>query len=177
MDGADVTVWARQPGEPGRWYERFERFRLAGPGRALLPIYNGERERAGKGKSASPPAAWTVAAQRWRWRERAEAWDAHEQEERRRQDAADRARARAERVALLRAFQAKVARGLLLLDPESADPRGRLGWRTAVEALRMLVQELRAEYDDEPTRRVHHDGEVATRVIIREYTGVGEDDL
>lgn len=73
--------WLRQPGEPSRWYARFERFRLMGPGRSLLAIYNEEREKARK--SATIPASWRDAADKWQWRARAEAWDAAEQERRR----------------------------------------------------------------------------------------------
>ncbi len=70
--------WEQQPGEPNRWYARFERFRLAGPSRSLLGAVKAEREQVGKRSTRSVPQAWAKAAQQWRWRERAEAWDAHE---------------------------------------------------------------------------------------------------
>jgi len=70
--------WEQQPGEPNRWYARFERFRLAGPSRSLLGAVKAEREQVGKRSTRSVPQAWAKAAQLWRWRERAEAWDAHE---------------------------------------------------------------------------------------------------
>ena len=70
--------WEEQPGEPNRWYARFERFRLAGPNRSLLGAVNTARQEGGKRSTRSVPQAWAKAARQWRWRERAEAWDAHE---------------------------------------------------------------------------------------------------
>jgi hypothetical protein len=70
--------WEQQPGEPSRWYARFERFRLAGPSRSLLGAVKSERQENGKRSTRSVPQAWAKATQQWRWRERAEAWDVHE---------------------------------------------------------------------------------------------------
>ena len=70
--------WEQQPGEPNRWYDRFERFRLAGASRSLLGAVNSDRQQNGKRTTRSVPQAWAKAAQQWRWRERAEAWDVHE---------------------------------------------------------------------------------------------------
>jgi hypothetical protein len=70
--------WEQQPGEPSRWYARFERFRLAGPSRSLLGAVNIERQQDDKPATRSVPQAWANAAKKWRWRERAEAWDVHE---------------------------------------------------------------------------------------------------
>jgi hypothetical protein len=70
--------WEQQPGEPSRWYARFERFRLAGPSRSLLGAVKAERQQAGKRSTRSVPQAWAKAAQQWRWPERAGAWDARE---------------------------------------------------------------------------------------------------
>jgi hypothetical protein len=75
--------WEQQPGESSRWYARFEAYRLAGPGRALLPIYNAERHAAGKGRVSRLPGAWNDAAARWCWKQRADAYDAYEREQRR----------------------------------------------------------------------------------------------
>jgi hypothetical protein len=70
--------WEQQPGEPSRWYARFEHFRLAGSSRSLLGAVNTEHQQTGKRSTRSVPQAWAKAAQQWRWRERAEAWDVHE---------------------------------------------------------------------------------------------------
>jgi len=73
--------WERQPGEPNRWYARFERYRLAGPSRSLLGTVSAEKAEQGQKIPNGIPGAWSRAAGQWRWRERAEAWD--EQERRR----------------------------------------------------------------------------------------------
>jgi hypothetical protein len=70
--------WERQPGEPNRWYARFERYRLAGPSRSLLGIVNTERQERGGKRGSSVPQAWAKNAKAWQWRVRAEAWDEHQ---------------------------------------------------------------------------------------------------
>ena len=77
-DRLHSAPWDQQPGEPNRWYARFEQFRLAGPNRSLLGTLNADREQRGKKKARSIPGAWTENASRWRWRERAVAWDKQE---------------------------------------------------------------------------------------------------
>jgi hypothetical protein len=77
--------WERRAEEPPLWFDRFERYRLAGAARSLLGTYNAEAARhvsvgrAGDGgtKRTSVPGAWDKAAARWQWKKRAEAWDAH----------------------------------------------------------------------------------------------------
>src|SRR6516165_5219510 len=72
--------WERQPGEPNRWFSRFECYRLAGPGRSLQGAVNPAQAPEGKKRHVSIPGAWSRAAARWRWRQRAEAWDEHERQ-------------------------------------------------------------------------------------------------
>jgi hypothetical protein len=81
-------VWARQEGEPANWYARFEAYRLAGPQRSLLGLYNEERQKAEKGSAQKVPGAWAEAAEKWHWRQRCEQWDMH-QIERQREAAED----------------------------------------------------------------------------------------
>jgi hypothetical protein len=73
-----LPLWERQPEEPNRWYARFERYRLAGPGRSLLGTVTAERAERGVQRSTSVPQAWAKNAKKWQWRDRAEAWDEHE---------------------------------------------------------------------------------------------------
>ena len=81
MDSELTQPWEQRAGEPGRWYARFERFRLAGPSRSLLAMVNEDRQQRGKKKTRSTPQAWTAKARRWQWRERAQAWDQQQQAE------------------------------------------------------------------------------------------------
>ncbi len=80
-DVADLEPWEQQPGEPNRWYARFECYRLAGPSRSLLGTVNALRLPRGLGKSKSIPQAWAKNVKQWRWRERAEAWDLRQRQE------------------------------------------------------------------------------------------------
>jgi hypothetical protein len=108
--------WDRQSDEPHNWYCRFEEFRRRGPGRSLLSVYNAERVKAGKGKSASPPSSWGKAAQRWRWRERAEAWDAEQARLARQAEAEALEARRLAWLAQAQALQGKACQRLVALD-------------------------------------------------------------
>ena len=68
-------AWERRPGEPVRWYSRFETYRLLGPGRSLEESFR--RCAADEGLTGSRPgAAWYEACREWDWPGRAQAWDA-----------------------------------------------------------------------------------------------------
>ena len=73
------------------WADRYERFRLAGPGRSLLALYNAERIAKGQAPAKSVPGAWDAVAKAGDWRKRAAAWDLDQLLERRREkEAAER---------------------------------------------------------------------------------------
>jgi len=75
---AETTqIWKQLEMEPNRWFQRFERFRLLGPERTLLGVFNEWRLAKSRPISRSNPKSWRDAANQWRWRERAEAWDQH----------------------------------------------------------------------------------------------------
>jgi hypothetical protein len=71
------SSWDRLDGEPGLWWQRFDRFRLLGPERSILGLFNRWRLDKSRGVSTSAPKSWRDAAVQWRWRARAEAWDEH----------------------------------------------------------------------------------------------------
>jgi hypothetical protein len=151
-----VSGWARLDGEPTLWYERFERFRLAGPGRSLLKLYNEEREKAGKGGIAKRvPGAWDEAVKIWQWDARADAWDAaqlaEEATRREAEIAKEREEARANRRAMLKAYGSRVAQGLQLFDPKKMTPAD------VSRGVDTYLDQSRAEYDDEPTQRIREE--------------------
>ena len=122
MSDISTPSWEPSPGEPARWYGRFERFRLAGPARSVLATFNAERAEKGVARRGCVPGAWAAAARRWRWREHAEAWD---EEERRRAREAHVAQIREmnERHAQeARGLQAKAVERLRALRPEELGP-------------------------------------------------------
>lgn len=72
---ADGQVWDRMEGEPNRWHQWFERYRLLGPDRSLLAVFNQWRLAKSREVSRSVPKSWRTAAETWTWKQRAEAWD------------------------------------------------------------------------------------------------------
>lgn len=149
----ETKPWERQRDcngdlEPNLWYDRFTHFRLMSSTRSLLGCYKEERARQGKtGKPRTPPKSWLNACEQWNWRERAEAWDEAERERIEAEYEAERLEWRKKRRQLLQGFFGQLAKALAKYDPSDAS----LGQLT--QALRVAVQELRAEYDDLPTSR------------------------
>ncbi|HMF29002.1 MAG TPA: hypothetical protein VKE42_09545, partial [Candidatus Cybelea sp.] len=77
---ATADPWDRQPGEPMRWFHRFEQYRLAGPQRSVVGTFNQERAKlCKKGQKyharTQATGAWNRNFARWRWKERATAFD------------------------------------------------------------------------------------------------------
>jgi hypothetical protein len=64
--------WEQMENEPNRWFQRFERFRLMGPGRSIEGAWKAE-ESGGK----RPGKAWYKYSSIFRWNARAGAWDKH----------------------------------------------------------------------------------------------------
>lgn len=153
--------WERLEGEPIRWYANFERYRLMGPSRQLIPVMRMEYQARGAGRDGaqkrapnSLPPHWRRAIERWRWRERAEAWDMAELERLRAEEAAERKKVREDHLIMLRGYRTKVAQGITLIDPKA----DKLWWKSATEALAMLGREFRAMYDEEPRGRLEVTG-------------------
>jgi len=120
-----VNDWDRVPGEPVLWYERFDLYRLAGPGRGLDATY-----RLVSGKSGRAGAAWWKNAERWHWQDRAEAWDAEERVKLHAAEEERRRAAREERLRLLGEARAAVWQGLdnaNLAELSKEEARGMLG--------------------------------------------------
>ncbi len=151
--------WESMPGEPARWYARFERYRLAGPARSLLGTFNAQRADKGMPHRGCVPGAWAEAARRWRWRERADAWD---EEERRQSRAAHAAKTREmhERHAQeARGLQAKAIERLRGLRPEELGPAHVLHFLAAAAKLeRLAVGELDDVQQPESASRVRGAG-------------------
>jgi hypothetical protein len=145
MDTADDRrPWEQEAEEPGNWFDRLERFRLAGPRRSLLAIYNAERAQRNEEPARDIPGAWKEAASLWRWRDRAKAWDLAEQQRRRDEHEKDREEDRASRIYLLKITRNKLVQALQEMAPERIRPE------TLLSGIRMVTQELRTEYADLP---------------------------
>lgn len=75
MSENQAKPWERQEGEPHRWFQRFEAYRLMGPGRSLRSCYNTDRVAHGHEESRQASGTWRKIADLWSWQARAEAWD------------------------------------------------------------------------------------------------------
>lgn len=120
-----MNDWDRLPSESGLWYERFDLYRLAGPGRNLDATY-----RLATGKEGRAGASWWNACRKWRWEERAEAWDVVEREALRAAEEERRREAREERLRLLGEARRAVWQGLENADLaklSKEEARGMLG--------------------------------------------------
>jgi hypothetical protein len=138
-----VAAWDRQPGEPSKWFRRFEKFTKLGPSRIIATIYQAEEKIA---KGTKPTFHWYKAAEKWKWRERAEAYDAHQAKIDADQEAADRRRDRELRRKIIRAGIAKAAKALASLGDKA-------GYRDVMASIVALMREQRAENDEQPTQR------------------------
>lgn len=141
---ADSRAWDRLPGEPARWYNRFDAFRLLGPARSVEQAY-----RQDTGRRTPAPGEWKKTARRWRWHERAQAWDAETRKGRQEARLAQLARLEEEHAALGLLCIRKARQRLKALQPESLAP---------LEALRLLLAgaQLRREALTEPASEENH---------------------
>jgi hypothetical protein len=129
--------WERQASEPNRWFARFESYRLAGPGRSLLAVYNRERQTAGQNTPASRvPGAWDRAAMRWRWRQRAEAWDEHQRQQARESHTKALTEMNERHIQEAQALQSKALQRLKDLDVDAL---------SVADVLRFLVEATKLE--------------------------------
>lgn len=134
----EAPVWAQMAGEPGKWYARFETYRLLGPHRSIRAAYRQRRAQDGLG-GAQAGSAWFSAARKWSWQERAEAWDKVERErlrveERERRKQAHEQRAEMIDVLLKVVFQTMRRAKLEGIETEQA--------RQLLPTIRMLFRDL-----------------------------------
>jgi hypothetical protein len=156
-----VGEWDRREGEPTKWYTRFEAYRLMGSNRSLLGTVNSEPGKEGqKRTSQNIPNSWRTAAEKWEWKVRAEAWDMREA---RREAAAvaawkEREWAEEEQARIeWRAKRKQLAQGLFSKAAEALTKLGKdesIGTLSQVaNTVKIVLGELRAEFDDLPTQR------------------------
>jgi hypothetical protein len=147
--------WDRQAEEPNRWFSRFERYRLAGPGRSLLGAVNAEQAEKGKNKRGWIPGAWSRAAARWNWRDRAEAWDEHDRQQARQAHAQDVEEMNRRHIHEAQALQNRAVQRLKSLDPSELSASDTL--RYFVEATK-LERTARGEPETIEERRLTGQG-------------------
>ncbi len=137
--------WGRLPGEPAKWYSRFEQYLRIGPERGVRMTYLKVRQqRDGPLASQWTPSAgsytsWVNAARTWKWSERAERWDEHNRQQLAQRNQQRRIDERETRIQII-AQQLRVADAALL-----AAQLDRLGVEEArglLPTLRLLLRDM-----------------------------------
>jgi hypothetical protein len=75
MDLQDRLAWDRLPDEPMKWFIRFEKFKLLGPGRTVREVWMQESKHSGI-RASGNLSQWSNHSKLYNWPNRAEAWDA-----------------------------------------------------------------------------------------------------
>lgn len=139
----DRQPWDIQDGEPIIWYQRFEIYRTLGAHRSLEKLW-----RATPGPhGANCPNFWYARAIDWNWRERAAAWDIYQITQKRREFAEEAQEDKKYRLKIIKGARNKLLQALDQLDPATAK------FPEVFSALKIVMDELRSEYDDQPTQR------------------------
>lgn len=153
-----VNAWDRLPREPMLWFARFEIYRELGPGRTIEEAWRVHKaEQSSPSNSKRPHNRWYEVAREWSWQKRAEEWDEEqfaiqrafaerESRERRQREAEEREKARQSRRTLLNGFLGKLSVAMVEF-PEGSK------LNELTNATQMVVQELRAEYNDLPVQK------------------------
>lgn len=142
-----TELWERQPEEPALWFERFQDYLTLGPERTMMAVYRRGQQKAGKGSSPSLPGAWARMTAAWQWPRRAEAHDAMLARRALIEYEAERIQERLNRRQTMKALRGKLLTRLNGIPLEEIDIHG------VVNGLKVVTQELRKEYDDEPKTR------------------------
>jgi hypothetical protein len=151
-----LNLWDRQPDEPTRWFERFERFRQMGPRRSLLGCANAERVEVGRNekKLIRVPGAWAEVAEKWKWRDRATAWDDYQRELARKEEQEELTRRRRVHIAQAQLVQGKAVERLQNLDPATLTARDVLAYLSEGVRLELLGRGAPSEITEERRREL-----------------------
>lgn len=143
-----ANPWERLPGEPAKWFSRFEVFRLLGPERTMEATWRSIRTQQGKAQSNTRPTQpWFDTSRKWKWGERAAAWDAVEFERIEKRDRKLRDQARdVRRIGLLNAAT-QIVNELKARNLETVSTQSLLG------ILVDFAEALRDEFGDSPAHK------------------------
>ena len=138
---------ARSGSESNRASVALGDYARLGPGRSLSKLHQKYTEQS----VGTPPTRNFRVIQEWsrryEWQDRVATYDKIQAEREQKAYEDQRLLWRKRRSEILQGYFAKIAQALQKLDPEQAS------MSEVTTAMRMVVQELRAEFDDEPTER------------------------
>ena len=133
-------LWDQLPGEPNRWYGRFQVFLRQGPARTLKSAATA----CGRGESGG----WSSQSRTWHWHERAAAWDAHQRDLLALSDREMRIGLRRRRLAVIEEYLEAVRAVLDNADLPSADQETAREWMPQMRVfLRDLLAAERQEFE------------------------------
>src|SRR5438128_350141 len=111
LTSSQAATWERLPGE--KWFGRFQRYLLAGPGRSIEGTWKAEAKQGGNSKQKQVPSGhWHRIAKKFSWKSRAEAFDVAQCEIEREQIAQERRQESRARRKLLRMYRERIDHAL-----------------------------------------------------------------
>jgi hypothetical protein len=103
-------------------------------------------------RSKNLPGYWRDWSAKYSWVARALAYDDYRAEQDRREFEAERRRDKADRIRVLRAYRGRLTQVLAGLNPDIAE------WKDITAGLKMVMEQLRSEYDEQPSHRLEMSG-------------------
>lgn len=138
-------VWEAQPGEPHLWFSRFHLYLLIVPERRS--ISEAFRVATNSPVMDSATADWYEISRRWRWHDRALAYDNEQARILRAKVETLRLENKIKRIEMLEQVHDTIMRQLPELEYSE------FNWRVAPAAIKVVLEQQRAEFDDEPKQR------------------------
>ncbi len=153
--------------ETDKAYVAFCKYCLLGADRSLVKLHQNNT------KTTPGRLRWIKEWSRINnWQERVKSFDAGYQHIDLTEYEEERRKSRKDRVQLLRAAYGKLAQALKVVDPTTAK------YSEIMAGIKMVVQELRSEFDDEPKQRHEHSGVITWKELMTEAAEAypGDDD-
>lgn len=169
-DDSFWDIWEQWEGETDLWYGRFRRYLMQGRGRSYAQAVVLEWwETHPEGPALNRQQIKHLLIQKgyynhaiaWRWKERALAYDKYQDKLEEQSLHAERMRARDARRTLLSKFNDEVFQAI----PELSNAR--VSWNGIANAIKVLTDSSRTEFDDMPVTRTES---TVTVTEIKEFT-------
>ena len=142
----------RQPKESKRANQALRDYAHMGMGRSLRALHNLYLRQASERLAYKPPSTKLQTVFGWsmkfNWQNRIRDWEQDNQREDMTAYEQERKEDRAARIGLLKATRGKLVQRLDKIEPQDME------WQQVLTGVRMVISELRKEYDDEPILRV-----------------------
>lgn len=160
---AETALWERQPEDTPKSWAAFCIYRDLGEERSILKAHQIDVSKKYPDRTFPKEASkrWRDWSSNFSWVRRAAAYDSHLDDLSRAKYEKEKLQARAERHQLIRLAKSKLPSALEALtgkDPVTGKVTNKLKPNEIINLMRLVLQEERAEFDDEPTQRHEHSG-------------------